>query len=184
MGFLALLFSPSGRIGRLGYWGVGFLSFFMMIVLWFGLVFVFGGTGFESPDSLSAGSAVLGLALVVVLLAMSISGFMVQIKRWHDRDKSAIWLVMNFVPIIGPIWVLIECGFLPGTPGANTYGTRGALFDPSTFDEDPEPAPVRSVRSVPRVERTEYTPPAPRVATPRPMQGGSGPGKPVFGRRV
>jgi hypothetical protein len=45
----------------------------------------------------------------------------VQVRRWHDRDKSALWLLMNFVPYVGSLWVLVECGFLSGTPGPNTY---------------------------------------------------------------
>jgi uncharacterized membrane protein YhaH (DUF805 family) len=27
-----------------------------------------------------------------------------------------------FVPIIGAIWLLVECGFLRGTEGPNNYG--------------------------------------------------------------
>ena len=47
----------------------------------------------------------------------------IQAKRWHDRDKSAWWLLMNFLPIIGPIWILVENGFLAGTDGENRYAT-------------------------------------------------------------
>ena len=43
-------------------------------------------------------------------------------KRWHDRDKSGWWALMNLIPIVGTIWVLIECGFLSGTPGRNRFG--------------------------------------------------------------
>jgi uncharacterized membrane protein YhaH (DUF805 family) len=43
------------------------------------------------------------------------------IKRFHDRDKSGWWVLIAFVPIIGWIWYLIECGFLPGTDGPNRY---------------------------------------------------------------
>lgn len=50
------------------------------------------------------------------------SSLALQVKRWHDRDKSAWWLLMNFVPFIGAIWVLVECGFLRGTEGQNSYG--------------------------------------------------------------
>ena len=53
---------------------------------------------------------------------MSWISLAVQVKRWHDRDKSAWWLLMNFVPFIGAIWVLVECGFLRGTEGQNNYG--------------------------------------------------------------
>jgi uncharacterized membrane protein YhaH (DUF805 family) len=45
-----------------------------------------------------------------------------QVKRWHDRDKSGWWVLIAFIPIIGAFWVLIECGFLDGTPGPNRFG--------------------------------------------------------------
>ena len=32
------------------------------------------------------------------------------------------WVLIAFVPVIGGLWYLIECGFLPGTVGANNYG--------------------------------------------------------------
>jgi uncharacterized membrane protein YhaH (DUF805 family) len=53
---------------------------------------------------------------------MLYSVFAVYAKRWHDRDKSGWWSLIILVPIIGGIWFLVECGILPGTPGANQYG--------------------------------------------------------------
>lgn len=47
----------------------------------------------------------------------------VTLKRWHDRNKSSSWLVLMFVPIVGPIWTLFECGFLKGSPGENRFGS-------------------------------------------------------------
>lgn len=44
------------------------------------------------------------------------------VKRWHDRDKSGWWILISIIPIVGPIWALIECGFLPGTYGNNRFG--------------------------------------------------------------
>jgi uncharacterized membrane protein YhaH (DUF805 family) len=43
-------------------------------------------------------------------------------KRWHDLGKSALWVLIMLIPIVGPIWTLYETGFLPGTPGTNEYG--------------------------------------------------------------
>ncbi len=43
-------------------------------------------------------------------------------KRYHDRNKSGWWVLIVFVPVIGGLWYLIECGFLRGTPGPNNYG--------------------------------------------------------------
>lgn len=44
------------------------------------------------------------------------------VKRFHDRDKSGWWMLINLVPVAGHVWYLIECGFLPGTTGPNKYG--------------------------------------------------------------
>lgn len=48
----------------------------------------------------------------------------VQVRRWHDRNKSGWWVLLNFIPIIGFFWVLIENGFLVGTSSsqANRFG--------------------------------------------------------------
>lgn len=46
----------------------------------------------------------------------------IAIKRWHDRDKSGWWVLIGLVPLIGPIWAIVETGFLPGTDGPNQFG--------------------------------------------------------------
>jgi len=43
-------------------------------------------------------------------------------KRWHDRNKSGWWSLILLIPIVGPIWMLVELGFLRGTEGTNNYG--------------------------------------------------------------
>ena len=43
-------------------------------------------------------------------------------KRWHDRDKSGMYVFIYFLPFIGPLWTLIEPGFLSGTNGPNRFG--------------------------------------------------------------
>jgi uncharacterized membrane protein YhaH (DUF805 family) len=72
--------------------------------------------------SMAIGETVGGILMLVFGLVMLWSSLAIQVKRWHDRDKSAWWLLMNFVPFIGAIWVLVECGFLRGTEGQNNYG--------------------------------------------------------------
>jgi uncharacterized membrane protein YhaH (DUF805 family) len=47
----------------------------------------------------------------------------VYIKRFHDRDKSGWWVLIGLIPLIGAIWLLVELGFLKGTPGPNRFGT-------------------------------------------------------------
>jgi uncharacterized membrane protein YhaH (DUF805 family) len=46
---------------------------------------------------------------------------MIQVKRWHDRNKSGAWAFINLIPIIG-LWAIIENGFLEGSQDTNDYG--------------------------------------------------------------
>jgi uncharacterized membrane protein YhaH (DUF805 family) len=60
-------------------------------------------------------SILLWLAIVWPMLA-------IYTKRWHDLNKSGWWTLIILVPLVGPIWALVECGFLPGTVGPNRFG--------------------------------------------------------------
>ena len=80
-----------------------------------------GPYGPESP--MTAGPGLVALANFAIVLWV---GLAVQIKRWHDRDKSGWWALLNVIPVIGQIWILIECGLLPGTVGDNRFGGEPA----------------------------------------------------------
>lgn len=70
------------------------------------------------PDSLKVSHYMITLfVLVWVKLA-------VDVKRWHDRNKSAIWILFSLIPIIGQIWMIVELGFFSGINGQNRFGTR------------------------------------------------------------
>nr|WP_075091068.1 DUF805 domain-containing protein [Haloferula sp. BvORR071] len=43
-------------------------------------------------------------------------------KRWHDRGKPAVWILIYLIPFVGAVWTLIECGCLRGTVGPNEFG--------------------------------------------------------------
>ena len=69
------------------------------------------------------------------------------VKRYQDLDKSGWWSLVGFIPIIGPIWILIELGLMKGTPGHNRYGpsTEHAVpgvSDGSDFSAEPGPGAV------------------------------------------
>ena len=79
-------------------------------------------------DSVEHGSAVLSLFLpnVGLILILQIAIFYVWlalcVKRYHDHDKSGWWVLVSFIPIVGPIWILIELGLKKGMPGHNSFG--------------------------------------------------------------
>jgi uncharacterized membrane protein YhaH (DUF805 family) len=108
MDFKHLLFSFEGRINRQPYW-LYLVAVIVLVGLPLGLLFEPGTESYERASGLA------GLILIYPSLA-------VQAKRWHDRNKSAWWILINLIPIIGGLWALIECGFLRGTDGPNRFG--------------------------------------------------------------
>jgi uncharacterized membrane protein YhaH (DUF805 family) len=110
------LFSFSGRIRRSTFW---------LYALGMGVVVgVVVGVGIMLASSSSGGA--MGIVGSVIAFAAYIvalwAGLALQIKRWHDRDKSWVWIFIAFIPFVGAIWALVETGFLDGTPGPNKYG--------------------------------------------------------------
>ncbi|EKO3486147.1 DUF805 domain-containing protein [Vibrio fluvialis] len=137
MSYQTLLFSFQGRIGRQTYWiwNVGYyLAIVSVIVL---------------LNRWLPGLAPYVLPLFMLLIL--VPDLAVTAKRWHDRDKSSWWLLLNVPLVIGRMtvpmgeasmtttpnlldtgislaallcgsWILIECGFLSGSDGDNRFG--------------------------------------------------------------
>jgi uncharacterized membrane protein YhaH (DUF805 family) len=121
--------SFAGRIGRQTFW----LSNIVLWVVQWILMAVFGGGmgammgNYDMSDPAQAEQAMqamqAGMApLIIISLVLLWPSLAIAAKRWHDRGKSAWWILILFVPIVGAIWYLVECGFLRGTEGANQYG--------------------------------------------------------------
>jgi uncharacterized membrane protein YhaH (DUF805 family) len=116
---MQLLFSFDGRIRRTNYWlgalGAG-LAYGVVAAICLMIAAMLGrGNG--------GGLAIIGMVLYFVVLFFALwTSLALQIKRWHDRDKSWVWVFISFIPLVGAIWVLIEVGFLDGTQGPNKYG--------------------------------------------------------------
>ena len=76
-----------------------------------------------------AAHALLGIARVpsqtaelLVNLLLLWPALAVSVKRWHDRDKSGWWVLLNLLPLLGWLWALLDNGLVRGTRGANRYG--------------------------------------------------------------
>ena len=126
----------SGRINRRQFWLYGVLPLFLVQILIQGLtglllpvviarvafsLFSEGFPGFPGEGVIKL--AVIGLAWVALWAGVIWVNLALQVKRWHDRGKSAWWLLVGLVPIAGAVWCLVELGFLPGTPSRNRYGS-------------------------------------------------------------
>lgn len=101
------LLTMRGRTSRKAYWlfalAVSILSLAALVL------------------DLSSRTSGFSLALNILIIWPS---FSVSAKRWHDRDKSAWWMLIFLVPVLGALWTLVECGFLRGTDGPNRFGDR------------------------------------------------------------
>ena len=62
--------------------------------------------------------------------------------RQHNRGKHGAWFFLYFLPFVGPMWMLIECGIL-GSVDSDRYGTcrphapRGIRLNGALADPDP-----------------------------------------------
>ena len=118
----SLLFSFQGRINRARFWLVHLAIFVVEAIV----LSLMGGTAAIMSGDYERVIVVFGGAsgavwTIVAVLAFWIS-LAVGVKRWHDRNKTGWWMLIIFVPVIGGLWYLIECGFLKGTTGPNSYG--------------------------------------------------------------
>jgi uncharacterized membrane protein YhaH (DUF805 family) len=134
MNLSTLLFSFTGRIKRARFW----LAALPQGVVGM-LVVVLGIALRPYPATM----IVIGVAVVLALAWVSLA---VSVKRLHDRDKSAWWLLLLYVVpaailpvfwlgnrsaniILGSvragigIWGFVEIACLRGTPGPNSYGS-------------------------------------------------------------
>ena len=106
-------FSAQGRVNRKQWWFRLILPIFIIILV---LAFIDMVMGTYDPK------VGVGILSGLFALASLIPAIIVDIKRWHDRDKSGWWMLIALVPIIGSIWFLIELGFLADSPGPNRFG--------------------------------------------------------------
>ena len=116
-----LLFGFQGRANRAKFWLVALAIFVVEAIL-----FAILGSNVAMSDDPQEALARMGPVTSIVLLLFGILvtwiSIAVGIKRFHDRNKSGVWVLIIFVPVIGSLWYLIECGFLKGTTGPNNYG--------------------------------------------------------------
>lgn len=67
-------------------------------------------------------------------LAVLVPGLAVSIRRLHDIGRGGEWILIAFIPLVGPIWLLVlQC--TEGTRGDNIYGEdpKQSHYQSSTY---------------------------------------------------
>jgi len=103
-----LLFSLRGRIPRATYWRVGVVGLLGAGLVLVALLRIAGLTADRAEQATS--------------LVLAWPGIAISVKRWHDRDRSGWWVLVNLVPRIGWLWGFIDNAFVRSSPSANRYG--------------------------------------------------------------
>ncbi len=120
---MSLMFQPfkkyadfQGRARRSEYW---LFSLFLFIVgLVIGVLRVATG-GLEALES--GRMDPLGIVNLLFSLAVLIPSVAVGFRRLHDTNRSAWWILIGLIPVIGWITLLVFY-LLPGTTGPNRFG--------------------------------------------------------------
>jgi len=102
----------SGRSRRKEYWSfvLGIVVVAVLLAIVEGIVGLGGSVaGLYGP---------LTLLLVLGIIVPSIA---VQVRRFHDQDKSGWFVLLGLIPFVGGIIVLVFM-FLDGTKGPNRFG--------------------------------------------------------------
>lgn len=95
----------SGRASRTEFWMFALVNFVIGVVLW--ILF-------------SAVHALL-ILLIVYDLGVLLPSLAVGFRRLHDTNRTAWWLLIDLIPVIGAI-VLLVFFCIDSTPGDNQYG--------------------------------------------------------------
>lgn len=111
----------SGRSRRKEYWM--FALFNVIVMIGIGIIgAVLGGfTPGDSGEMSFSSGLMLGL-IGIYSLAILVPALAVQVRRFHDQNKSGWFVLLGFIPYIGGLIVLVfMC--LDGNKGENRFGS-------------------------------------------------------------
>ena len=104
----SILFSFQGRVNRQIWWASFVFGTFIIAVSSFLDLCILGKGHFSC----------------LTLIAIAIIGWpmlAIQVKRFHDRNKSGWWSLVGLVPYVGTLWIIIELGFFGPVEEGNRF---------------------------------------------------------------
>lgn len=115
----------TGRARRSEFWLFALFTVIVQIVF-SAILSAVGGSAMMVGDPAAAmgASGVAGIVLLAYLaamLALLIPSLAVAFRRLHDTGRTAWWLLIGLIPVLGAL-VLLVFYVLDGTPGPNRFG--------------------------------------------------------------
>jgi len=104
----------SGRSCRKEFWMFTLLNIIIVLP-------VAMGVSASKADPTSSLAFVFRGLIVLWVIGTFVPGLAVQVRRFHDQDKSGLFVLLGFIPYIGGL-ILLAFMLLEGTPGLNQYG--------------------------------------------------------------
>lgn len=98
-------FKTTGRLARGGFWVRHALALPVLLFLCIAV-----------EQQLGRGPG------LVVAIATTLFLVSVWARRLHDRNRSAWWLLLAAVPVLGAVLLMIDCGLLGTRIGAERFG--------------------------------------------------------------
>ena len=116
-----------GRSRRREFW-----LFTLLTLICYGLAFMLlvMDRGDEARGGPGPLGLVVGIAIALFAIGIIIPSLAVQVRRFHDQDRSGWFALLSLIPYIGGLIVFVfMC--LPGTRGPNRFGP-----DPKEMEAD------------------------------------------------
>lgn len=129
----------AGRARRAEFWWFALFNFGVTLIL----AVIDAGAG--GPHRWMMGGEGPSPVGTLYWLAVFLPSLAVAVRRLHDIDRSGWWVLLQFVPLIGPL-ILIWFLATRGTAGSNRFG-------PDPLGQPPAGPPGYGPSPVPRVER-------------------------------
>jgi uncharacterized membrane protein YhaH (DUF805 family) len=112
---LKYLLGFQGRASRAEWWAVNLAGLAPYIIAFLLL-----------PRGYDPGIAI-AILFAASLLVMSYLWIACSVRRLHDRGKHGAWFFLYFLPLVGSLWMLIECGVL-GSVDSDRYGLSARML--------------------------------------------------------
>ena len=116
------IFNFSGTSNRADYWWPVVINYILSVVI---VCLLQRMLGHPINDIYTWGDWTVNFMVLVAGFIVWLATLSLQFRRLHDTNRSAWWILIMIVPIIGQIWFIILM-LLPGKP--NRFSNNNRFF--------------------------------------------------------